>query len=863
MATTGADPGRMPDATEPLVSIIVVTFGTGSIVVDALDAIARFTPTAHEVIVIDNPTGDDRPTAAQVLGERSDIIVVEPDENLGFAGGNELGAERARGALLCFLNPDVIVGGGWLEPLLVALDDPLVGIAAPVFLNPNGTLQEAGQLLYDDACTAAVGGPEVMTDDPSAMFSRDVDYASAACWLVRRDEHMARGGFDTRFHPAYFEDVDYALRVEGEGKRTRLVADVPVVHHHGLGGAGQNLAMGQASQRVFRAIWAERIADRPTRPHSDDEALINRDRLAAGRRVSAVWAEGAGFEAWSDALDRTIEDAALHPRDRVTFLTGTAPPATLMHRARSAGVELLVVASRAEFERVLSVRRDRDDDVTLMIHGGRARARRVVAAAVVGIVVALGVIVRWLVLRSPSGLLTADEAYTGIQSFEILDGRFPIVLGGTAYTLPFEAYLYAPIAAFVGSNVMTLKLLSTVSWVIASVVLFMVARRTTDRRVGLVAASLCWLTPGALLIISVTAYSAYASGMAVTILALLAGGIVVDARDPRRWTMFAFGALAGFGFWLHPMFLATLVPMVLVVLWMQRQWLVTWVLVIGGGILGCLPLLAWNVKNDWPSLDAPADVEGTYVERLRTFATDLMPRAFGLRDLELHWQPDNALAPLLYLVLIALTVLGVVVLVRRPGPRSRLLLPAVLIGVFPIMAMFANLIFAADGRYGIISFPFIVLAIAVGVDALAGRTNATRTIGVFAAAGLVWIGGFVLPTVEPLVDATDGDPNAELEALVDTLGSAGIENVYGSYWAVLPVDFVGDQELTGGVFTFWPIRFPERQRGVEATPIDQIAIVYLITDEDPSRLPLPVDDYERRVFGDFVLYLPIAAATAD
>ena len=51
------------------------------------------------------------------------------------------------------------------------------------------------------------------------------------------------------------------------------------------------------------------------------------------------------------------------------------------------------------------------------------------------------------------------------------------------------------------------------------------------------------------------------------------------------------------------------------------------------------------------------------------------------------------------------------------------LLPAVLVGVFPIMALFENLIFAIDGRYAIISFPFLVIAMAIGVDALAGRDD--------------------------------------------------------------------------------------------------------------------------------------------
>ena len=186
-------------------------------------------------------------------------------------------------------------------------------------------------------------------------------------------------------------------------------------------------------------------------------------------------------------------------------------------------------------------------------------------------------------LRSPAGVLTADEAYTGIQSFEILGGQFPLVLGGTAYTLPFEAYLYAPIAAPARREHRDAQAAVAPCrgrWRPSPSVLG--TARLVGRRAGAIAAAMCWVTPGALLLISVTAYSAYASGLAVTAAAFVAAGMVVDAQEPRRWTMFGFGLLAGFGFWLHPMFLATLVPMVLVVLWMQRRWLVTWVLVIGG-----------------------------------------------------------------------------------------------------------------------------------------------------------------------------------------------------------------------------------------------------------------------------------------
>ena len=57
----------------------------------------------------------------------------------------------------------------------------------------------------------------------------------------------------------------------------------------------------------------------------------------------------------------------------------------------------------------------------------------------------------------------------------------------------------------------------------------------------------------------------------------------------------------------------------------------------------------------------------------------------------------------------------------------------------------------------------------------------------------------------------------------------------------MPVDFVGDETIVGGVFPFWPIRFPDRQREVESTPVDEVAIVFLTSDEDPAQLPLPVE----------------------
>ena len=221
-------------------------------------------------------------------------------------------------------------------------------------------------------------------------------------------------------------------------------------------------------------------------------------------------------------------------------------------------------------------------------------------------------------------------------------------------------------------------------------------------------------------------------------------------------------------------------------------------------------------------------MEGTYAERLRTFFVDLIPRAFGMRDLALDWQPNAIIGPALYLGLLVAVVGGVVALVRRPGPRSRILLPAVLVGVFPIMALFENLIFANDGRYGIISFPFLVLAVAIAVDAALRRVSPTVAIGV----GVARRSG-----VDRRVDRADGRSTRRRHRRRPERASSTRSSIASTRQAstastaatgrCIPVDFVGDNRIVGAVFPFWPIRFPDRQRVVGATPPDEVAVLFL------------------------------------
>jgi GT2 family glycosyltransferase len=248
----------VPECVQPALSVVIVTYGTGQIVETCIAALVSSLPAiAFEVIVVDNASGDRQgmPTASRLRLTTAGVRLIVSPENLGFGGGNEVGIARSRADILCLLNPDAVVAPGWAEPMLAAVSDPSVGIAAPVLLNPDGSVQEAGQSIDRRAITR----PVRTVPDGDVV---DVAYSSAACWMLRRDVHARVGGFDPIYHPAYFEDVDMAFRVHAAGLRTVLVTTSCVTHHQG-GSTRRRAGPALTQQAVFRRRWAARLSALP------------------------------------------------------------------------------------------------------------------------------------------------------------------------------------------------------------------------------------------------------------------------------------------------------------------------------------------------------------------------------------------------------------------------------------------------------------------------------------------------------------------------------------------------------------------------------------------------------------------------
>lgn len=250
----------LPVSDAPVVSIIIPVHNQWARTRTCLWSIAAGHYSAKfEVIVVDDASTDRTPRA---LSSIDGAISVHLDENVGFLKAVNAGLQCARGAYVVLLNNDTIVREGWLDALVATADsDPTVGVVGAKLVYPNGRLQEAGGIIWQEGTGFNYGRGD-SPDDARYSFMRDVDYCSGACILVRRELLTKIGGvLDATFSPAYYEDTDLCFAARECGYRVVYQPRAVVVHHEGAS-HGMNTTSGMKRfQEINRAKFVEKWSD--------------------------------------------------------------------------------------------------------------------------------------------------------------------------------------------------------------------------------------------------------------------------------------------------------------------------------------------------------------------------------------------------------------------------------------------------------------------------------------------------------------------------------------------------------------------------------------------------------------------------
>jgi GT2 family glycosyltransferase len=264
---------------EPDVSIVIPVYGQMDLTARCLEAIRITVPAsiAYEVIVVDDASPD--ATAAMLDAVRG-IRVITNEQNLGYLRSCNVGAAAARAPFLVLLNNDTEPRGAWLSELLgTARADPTIGMVGAKLLDADDVISEAGAIIWSDG-DGWNYGRGALKDRHEYNWVRDVDYASAACVLVRRDLWQEAGGFDERYAPAYYEDADLAFTARELGYRVVYQPLAEIVHLEGATHGTDEHVGAKRNQVINRAKFVEKWQPRLGEQRKNDAQNV----LLASRR---------------------------------------------------------------------------------------------------------------------------------------------------------------------------------------------------------------------------------------------------------------------------------------------------------------------------------------------------------------------------------------------------------------------------------------------------------------------------------------------------------------------------------------------------------------------------------------------------
>jgi GT2 family glycosyltransferase len=247
---------RCPQVHSPELSIVVVLFNRAHLTLMCLESILRNADVTYELIVIDNNSIDNTP---HLLDHLDGVRILRNEANIGFGAACMQAARLARGEYICFLNNDALLLPGSLGAAIQNFHrDPTVGAVGGKILFSDGRLQEAGCILWSDGTAWGLG----RNDDPGLPefnFRRPVDYCSGVFLVTRRELFQKIGGFDSIYHPAYYEDTDYCVSLWSSGY-TVVYEPMSVVAHY-ESASSEDLSKAKTliakNQRVFAAKWRD------------------------------------------------------------------------------------------------------------------------------------------------------------------------------------------------------------------------------------------------------------------------------------------------------------------------------------------------------------------------------------------------------------------------------------------------------------------------------------------------------------------------------------------------------------------------------------------------------------------------------
>lgn len=283
-----------------ILSIITVSYNTKKLTLQTIDAAWRDIQQSKllkgraEILLVDNDSHDGTPAAARKKYKDIDQIkVIAKKDNLGFAGGNNIGIKQAKGDYILLLNSDTVVQKGALKTMVenferFPMDDSTaslkseqgkidkLGILAATLLNPDGTLQPQGgdlptlpalfahMTLLDDLPVIGKMLPSMQhtglrqseklryqTND-ARLLKRG--WVAGTAMMIRREVIDEIGILDDNIF-MYGEDVEYCLRAKNHHWDIAIDPQAKITHYGQASSTSANAVKGEFESLTYN--WSK------------------------------------------------------------------------------------------------------------------------------------------------------------------------------------------------------------------------------------------------------------------------------------------------------------------------------------------------------------------------------------------------------------------------------------------------------------------------------------------------------------------------------------------------------------------------------------------------------------------------------
>ena len=241
---------KLPIPEQAILTIVLVFHNQAHLSLLCLRSLLEFADIPFRLVIVDNNSSDD---TTKLLDHIENALIMYNEDNLGFVRAVNQAAESVKTEYMLLLNNDAVIEQATLSTAIntIRAESNVGAVGAKIKLL-DGSLQEAGSIIWNDgACLGYGRGQDPMK--PEFMFQRDVDYCSGAFLLVRHNDFQKLGAFEEVFAPAYYEESDFCIRLQQQGKRIVYNPQTTITHYEfaSSGGIEEASKLQQEHQQIF------------------------------------------------------------------------------------------------------------------------------------------------------------------------------------------------------------------------------------------------------------------------------------------------------------------------------------------------------------------------------------------------------------------------------------------------------------------------------------------------------------------------------------------------------------------------------------------------------------------------------------